>query len=61
MATTTWGNPYTQEEHTRETVKAADRHQNGCSWCGNEKNVLYRYDGRKGLFCNKGCYKDYHS
>lgn len=59
MAKISWGNPYTHEEHMRESYKNIDRLK-GCAWCGNKPKTLYTYDNNKTLFCNKNCRHDYH-
>ena len=62
MQTMTWGNPYTHEEHSRTTYTSKDLlHGYGvCDWCGQVRFRLYQYDGRKGIFCAKDCYRSYH-
>ena len=57
MTKITWGNPYTHEEHSRESSPA-----NGdtCDWCGQRKRTLYKYDNSRGWFCNKECHKAYY-
>ena len=37
------GNPYTHEEHERET-KANTDHKHDCEWCGQKPNRLYKYE-----------------
>lgn len=59
MAKLTWGRAYTHEEWSRESVTNADGRLS-CDWCGQRPRVLFRYNGRKGLFCNKDCYESYH-
>ena len=59
MATMTHGNPYTHEEHIRESKSNADRRA-GCDWCGSTPRVLYQYDRFRGWFCNLTCFRPYH-
>lgn len=54
----TWGSPYTHEEHSRES-KTRMPHES-CDWCGQKPKTLFKYDGRRGWFCNKECYQSYH-
>ena len=56
------GNPYTHEEHTRECWSATEMGWEAikCNWCGSAKKRAYAYDGTKGLFCNKECWKSYY-
>lgn len=58
MALITKGNPYTHYEETRESK--VNHSQEECDWCGQKPKYLYKYNNRKGWFCNKGCYLDYH-
>jgi len=61
MATICKGNPYTHQEEKRESVSGKLVNEDGCFWCGRQRNPLYRYNNTKGLFCNKGCWRAYHS
>jgi hypothetical protein len=61
MAVIEWGNPYTHEEHRRESIPGKDKPGGGgCDWCGRKRRTLFQYDGRTGWFCDKGCYHAYH-
>lgn len=59
------GNPYTHEEHCRESVNAkslgVSQDVMNCSWCGQNRKTLYIYDGRKGEFCSRDCFNNYHN
>jgi len=59
MTKRSWGNPYTHEEHERETMTNTTK-AHRCDWCGQKPKRLYKYDNTRGWFCNKGCWKDYH-
>lgn len=59
MAKREWGNPYTHEEHSRESIPGRE-HPCGCDWCGQKRRVLFRYDRRKGWFCNLECHNSFH-
>ena len=59
MTTTHHGNPYTHEEHKRESKVNYNRDE--CPWCGQKPKYLYQYDNSRGWFCNKGCWIEYHS
>lgn len=50
------GNPYSHEEHSRESLG----HPGECDWCGQERKNLYKFDDTKGWFCNKGCWRSFH-
>jgi hypothetical protein len=54
-----YGNPYTHEEHSVETLNNKDGSQS-CDWCGSKPKKLHIYDGLKGKFCDKGCCESYH-
>jgi hypothetical protein len=67
MSVSTWGNPFTHEEHWRETLSNAD--QTGtCTWCGQRPARLYRYGSGRFFaarerpvraFCNRSCAESY--
>lgn len=48
------GNPYDHSEHKRESVGPGK-----CSWCGQKRKTLYRYDNGKPV-CNKECNTAYY-
>jgi hypothetical protein len=53
------GNPFTHVENKREST--ACKKGETCSWCGQIRRVLYKYNNTKGWFCNKQCNKAYNS
>ena len=59
MVVRSWGNPYTHEEHERESLANTSR-KHSCDWCGRTPRVLYKYNRKKGWFCGKGCFSAYH-
>ena len=68
MATIEHGNPYTHEEHIRESKPGRIVNYSGvhignhtCGWCGSAPRVVYQYDRTKGWFCNQQCHQAYHS
>ena len=70
MKYTTWGNPYTHSQYSRTTYQKKDlavyrRGYGVCTWCGNAKHTLYRYNDAEPiklmgqfvkLYCNRSCY-----
>jgi len=52
------GNPYDHSEYSRESEK--NYGGKTCNWCGQKKKTLYKYNEGRGLFCSKGCYRDYN-
>lgn len=61
-----WGNPYTHEEHVRESAPASDVRCTGrCDWCGQTPRTLYNYDrqrrtgGGQAWVCNRECARAY--
>lgn len=64
MPTIYHGNPFTHEEHSRESRSAKDmgaHDTQSCAWCGQPRRALYRYDGTRGYFCNLSCWRAYYS
>jgi len=64
MAKMEWGNPYSHEEHSRESLPKSEWISEGvdsCDWCGSEPRTLFKYDGTDGWFCNKDCWDAYHN
>ena len=55
--TITKGSPYSHYEETRESRPGGG---DTCDWCGQKRKTLYKYNNRKGWFCNKECYSSYH-
>lgn len=59
MAKIEWGSPYTHEEHVRESHYHPREAE--CDWCGQKRKTLYSYENMSGQFCNKDCWRSYHS
>jgi len=64
MAILYHGNPYTHEEHRRESRPGREI-KGGCDWCGQAPRTLYNYDqqyrtgGGLAWVCNRGCSENY--
>ena len=58
-----WGNPYSHEEHCRNSYPSDElRQDETCAWCGNRnaKDGLFEYYDTGVKFCSKGCFKAYY-
>ena len=60
MAIIEKGNPYTHQEEKRAS-KPNYMPLQECDWCGQTPKYLNKYNDSKDLFCNKGCWIEYHS